>query len=110
MSFLDWVSPILTGLAGASVAALVHKWATGGNGRAVPGSELRYSARARALSWLYLGVAGFIAFVAIEASAGQRGIAFVLGGGFLTWAIWSWVDTHFFRAEYDQDGLHIRSP
>ena len=107
---MESLRPILSGLIGALVAALLMRWLARGNQKSVPAGTIRYSPRLRAVSLLMLAVGCFIAYAATHASANQRWIAFLVAAPLLGGSIWFAMEAFFVSAQVSKSALVHRSP
>lgn len=107
---MESLRPLISGLIGAVIAALLMRWISRGNEKTLLPGTVRYSPRMRALSLLMLAVGSFIAYAAIHASPSQRWIAFLVAAPLFAGSVWFVLETFLVSAQVSKASLIHRSP
>jgi hypothetical protein len=102
--------PILAGLVGAVIAALLLRWALRTRGAGSGEAQVRYGGRMRALSVLMLAIAIGIVYAALHASASQRMMAFLVAAPLLAGSVWFVLEAFVVKATVSATHLTHRSP
>lgn len=105
---MDSFRPIITGLLGALIAHCLIYWVRSASADAGDGI-LRYGWRSRVVALLILATALFIGYAAIHASASQRFLAYLIGGGSVAFAVWLLLEMLFTGARVTRSHLEVWS-
>ena len=107
---MESMRPIVSGLLGAVISALLVAWILRQSLNAPTDGTISYGWRIRVVAFLMLGIALFIGYAALHASQSQRFFAFSIGGAGVAFAVWFVLEVLFVGARVSELHMQVWSP